>query len=104
MTKADITTRIADETGVEKLIVSSILESFMTNVRESLTDGKHVYLRGFGSFIVKKRAKKVGRIISKNIAISIPEHFIPAFKPAKTFSAMIKTSVKAKAKSKNKKK
>ena len=89
-TKADIVNEIAKSTGAEKVLVQSIVEAFMDNVRNSLIDNKHVYLRGFGSFIIKKRAQKVARNISKNTAITIPEHNIPAFKPSKSFVAKVK--------------
>lgn len=90
MTKADIVSEIAKSTGVEKLQVQTIVEAFMDSVKDSLTNKNNVYLRGFGSFIVKKRAKKVARNISKNTTITIPEHNIPAFKPAKSFAAKVK--------------
>ena len=90
MTKADIVSEIAKSTGVEKVQVQAIVEAFMDSIKTSLTNKNNVYLRGFGSFIVKKRAKKVARNISKNTTITIPAHNIPAFKPAKTFVAKIK--------------
>lgn len=90
MTKADIVSEIAKSTGVEKVQVQAIVEAFMESIKTSLTNKNNVYLRGFGSFIVKKRAKKVARNISKNTTITIPEHNIPAFKPAKSFSAKVK--------------
>ena len=89
-TKADIVNEIAKSTGAEKVLVQTIVEAFMDNVRNSLIENKHVYLRGFGSFIIKTRAQKVARNISKNTTITIPEHKIPAFKPAKTFVAKVK--------------
>ena len=90
MTKADIVNEIAKSTGVEKVMVQTIVEAFMDNVRNSLIENENVYLRGFGSFIIKKRATKVARNISKNTTITIPEHNIPAFKPAKSFVAKAK--------------
>ena len=90
MTKADIVNEIAKSTGVEKVMVQTIVEAFMDNVRNSLIENNNVYLRGFGSFIIKKRAQKVARNISKNTTITIPEHNIPAFKPAKSFVAKVK--------------
>ena len=90
MTKADIVSEIAKSTGVEKVQVQAIVEAFMDSIKTSLTNKNNVYLRGFGSFIVKKRAKKVARNISKNTTIPIPEHNIPAFKPAKSFAAKVK--------------
>lgn len=94
MTKADIVNEIAKNTGIEKTIVLKTVEAFMDTVKDSLTDGNNVYLRGFGSFIVKKRAEKTARDISKNLTIIIPEHFVPAFKPAKTFVSQVKDKVK----------
>lgn len=90
MTKADIVNEIAKSTGVEKVLVQDIVEAFMESVKNSLIDNNNVYLRGFGSFIVKKRAEKVARDILKNTTITIPEHNIPAFKPAKSFVAKVK--------------
>jgi DNA-binding protein HU-beta len=94
MTKAEIVAEISSKTGIEKVAVQASVEAFMESVKGSLAKGENVYLRGFGSFIVKKRAKKTGRNISKNTTIIIPEHFIPAFKPAKTFIGKVKSSVK----------
>ena len=94
MTKADIVTEISEKTGIEKLAVQTTVEEFMKSVRKSLEDGENVYLRGFGSFVVKKRAQKTGRNISKNTTIIIPEHFIPSFKPAKSFIEKVKKGVK----------
>lgn len=93
MRKADLVTAISDKTGVPKVDVLVTLESFFKEVKDSLAEGENVYIRGFGSFIVKKRAKKIGRHIKKNIAIEIPEHFIPAFKPAKIFVEQVKDNV-----------
>ena len=90
MTKADIVMEIAKSTGAEKVLVQTIVEAFMENVKNSLIENNNVYLRGFGSFIIKKRATKVARNISKNTTITIPEHNIPAFKPAKSFVAKVK--------------
>ena len=90
MTKADIVSEIAKQTGVEKNQIQTIVEAFMEQVKESLKKEENVYLRGFGSFIIKKRAEKVARNISKNTTITIPAHNIPAFKPAKSFTAKIK--------------
>lgn len=90
MTKADIVSEIAKKTGVEKTQIQTIVEAFMDEVKGSLENNENVYLRGFGSFIIKTRAEKVARNISKNTTITIPEHKIPAFKPAKTFTAKVK--------------
>ena len=90
MTKAEIVSEIAKKTGIEKKDALNTIEAFMEVVKESLTREENVYLRGFGSFIVKKRAQKTARNISKNTTIIIPEHNIPAFKPAKTFNISVK--------------
>ena len=90
MTKADIVNEIAKSTGVEKIQVQAIVEAFMENVKGAMIKGENVYLRGFGSFIIKKRATKVARNISKNTTITIPEYNIPAFKPSKSFSNEVK--------------
>lgn len=90
MTKADIVNEIAKNTGVDKASVLATVESFMEIVKDSLANDENVYLRGFGSFIVKKRAQKTARNISKNTTIIIPEHNIPSFKPAKTFVTQVK--------------
>jgi len=93
MRKADLVAAISEKTGVPKVDVLVTLETFFKEVKGSLSDGENVYIRGFGSFIIKKRAKKVGRHIKKNVAIEIPEHYIPAFKPAKVFVEQVKTNV-----------
>ncbi len=90
MTKADIVSEIAKKTGAEKVQIQTVVEAFMEEVKDALAKNENVYLRGFGSFIIKKRAQKVARNISKNTTITIPAHNIPAFKPAKTFVAKIK--------------
>jgi DNA-binding protein HU-beta len=96
MTKAEIIAEIAAKTGIEKVDVQETVESFFKVIKGSLQEGENVYVRGFGSFIVKKRAKKTARNISKNTAIIIPEHFVPSFKPAKTFVEKVKNSSKNK--------
>ncbi len=83
---------ISEKTGIAKVDVLVTLEAFFKEVKDSLYEGENVYIRGFGSFIVKKRAKKIGRNIKKNIAIEIPEHHIPYFKPAKVFFEKVKNS------------
>lgn len=85
MTKADIVSNISKNLGIEKVDVQLTVESLMKEIINSLENGENVYLRGFGSFIVKKRAEKTGRNISKNTTIRIPAHHIPSFKPAKVF-------------------
>ncbi len=94
MTKADIVNKISGKTGIEKLAVQTTVEEFMKVVRKSLEEGQNVYLRGFGSFVVKKRAQKTGRNISKNTTIIIPAHNIPSFKPSKSFVEKVKKHVK----------
>ena len=93
MTKAEIVARIANKTGIEKNAVQSSIEACMETVKISLQKGENVYLRGFGSFIIKERKEKTGRNISKKTTIIIPAHKIPAFKPAKSFVAEIKENV-----------
>ncbi|MGL4364536.1 MAG: HU family DNA-binding protein [Bacteroidales bacterium] len=94
MTKADIVNEVAKATGVEKVAVQKAVECFMEVVKNAMAKDQNVYLRGFGSFLVKRRAQKTARNISKNTAIVIPEHCIPSFKPAKTFLNKVKTGVK----------
>ena len=91
MTKADIINGIASSTGISKKDVSAVVESFMDAIKNSMLEKKeNVYLRGFGSFIIKHRAEKTARNISKNTTITIPAHNFPSFKPAKTFIEDIK--------------
>ena len=90
MTKADIVNEISQKTGIEKATVLATVEAFMETVKDSLAGGNEVFLRGFGSFILKKRATKTARNISKKTTIIIPEHHSPAFKPAKVFLQSIK--------------
>jgi DNA-binding protein HU-beta len=92
MRKADLISKISDKTGIPKVDVLVTLETMFKEIKSSLANGENLYVRGFGSFIIKKRAAKIGRNIKKNVAVSIPEHFIPAFKPAKEFVLEIKTS------------
>ncbi len=94
MTKAEIVAEIANKTGIEKVSIQATVEAFMDSIKVSLSKGENVYLRGFGSFIIKQRAKKTGRNISKNTTIIIPAHKIPSFKPAKTFVTEVKNKVK----------
>ncbi|MFD1094770.1 HU family DNA-binding protein [Salegentibacter chungangensis] len=96
MTKADIVANISEKLGMEKGDVQATIETFMEEVKTSLESGDNVYLRGFGSFVVKTRAEKTGRNISKNTTIKIPAHNIPAFKPAKIFVEGVKTNVEVK--------
>lgn len=97
MTKAEVIAEIAQRTGIEKVDVAETVEAFFKVIKNSMIEGENVYVRGFGSFVVKKRAQKTARNISKNTAIIIPEHFIPSFKPAKVFVDKVKNS-SAKAK------
>ena len=96
MTKADIVSNIVEETGLERVEALKAVEAFMSSIKSSLSSGQNVYLRGFGSFVVKERAEKTGRNISKNTAIIIPAHNIPSFKPAKTFVEEVKENVTVK--------
>ena len=89
MTKAEIVTEIAKTTGIEKATIVTVIEQFINVVKDSLAHGENVYLRGFGSFIVKQRTEKTARNISKNITIIIPAHNIPAFKPAPIFMEQV---------------
>ncbi len=93
MRKADLVNRISEKTGVPKVDVLVSMEEFFKEVKDTLSSGENVYIRGFGSFIIKKRAKKIGRHIKKNVAIEIPEHFIPTFKPSKIFVEQVKENV-----------
>ena len=90
MRKADLVNQISEKTGIPKVDVLVTLESMFKEIKDSLTKGENIYIRGFGSFITKRRAAKIGRNIKKNIAVHIPEHNIPAFKPAKEFVAEVK--------------
>lgn len=96
MTKAEVITQIAEKTGIDKADVTTTVEAFFTVVKSSMAEGENIYVRGFGSFINKKRAKKIARNISKNTAIVIDEHFVPSFKPSKVFTEKIKSSSKVK--------
>ncbi len=96
MTKAELVTTISSKLGTEKAETQKIVEAFMAEIRSSMVAGNNVYLRGFGSFVIKQRAAKTGRNISKNTAIDIPAHHIPSFKPAKSFTEKVKTKVPVK--------
>ena len=85
MTKADIVNEVAAATGIEKVTVQAVVEASMESIKASVTKGEPVYLRGFGSFIIKHRAQKAARNITKKTTITIPAHDIPAFKPSKSF-------------------
>ena len=97
VTKAEVIAEISQKTGIEKADVLTTVEAFFKVVKDSMTEGNNIYVRGFGSFVNKKRARKVARNISKNTSLIIEEHYIPSFKPSKTFVAKIKASKKVKA-------
>ena len=97
MRKADLINKISDKTGIPKVDVLVTLESLFKEIKLNLAEGENIYIRGFGSFIIKKRAAKIGRNIKKNVAVHIPEHFIPAFKPSKEFISEVKNSPNIKA-------
>ena len=92
MTKADVVNNISEQLGIDKNDVLATIECFMKEIKSSLESGENVYLRGFGSFIIKTRAEKTGRNISRNVAVKIPAHNIPAFKPAKVFVDDVKNN------------
>jgi Bacterial nucleoid DNA-binding protein len=95
MRKADLVNAIAEKTGVAKVDVLVTLEELFKEIKSTMTKGENVYIRSFGSFVIKRRAKKVGRNIKKGKAIEIPEHYIPSFKPAKVFTEEVKGNVKS---------
>ncbi len=94
MTKADIVSQVSENTGIGKTTVQNALEAFMETIKDSCAGGNNVYLRGFGSFVVKKRAEKLARNISRNTTVIIPSHFVPSFKPADSFVTQVKDQVK----------
>lgn len=96
MTKADVINEIAEKTGVDKADVTASVEAFFSVIKSSMANGHNIYIRGFGSFINKKRKRKIARNISRNTALVIDEHYIPSFKPAKIFVSKIKSSEKVK--------
>ncbi|HCF64101.1 MAG TPA: HU family DNA-binding protein [Ferruginibacter sp.] len=96
MRKADLINKISEKTGIPKVDVLVSLETMFKEIKHTLAEGENIYIRGFGSFIIKKRAAKIGRNIKKNVAVAIPEHFIPAFKPSREFVQEIKSSTKIK--------
>tara|TARA_B100000214_G_C23889038_1_gene590908 strand:- start:143 stop:460 length:318 start_codon:yes stop_codon:yes gene_type:complete len=95
MTKAELVSKISEVTGIEKLTALAVLESCMEEIKTSVANNESVFLRGFGTFKPKKRAKKTGRNIKKNTAIIIPEHYIPSFKPSKVFTSKVKEKIKS---------
>ena len=93
MTKAELVNKISLDTGIEKITAMAVIESLMDEVKKSISKNKPVFLRGFGTFKAKKRARKTGRNIKKNTTIIIPEHHMPAFKPAKKFIQEVKNNL-----------
>ena len=96
MTKSDIVNEISEKTGIDRVIVTGVVESFMETIKSSMVKGENIYLRGFGSFILKKRAAKIGRNITKNTSVKIPAHMIPAIKFCSEFVEEVSTKVKVK--------
>ncbi|MCU7692941.1 HU family DNA-binding protein [Haoranjiania flava] len=94
MRKSDLVNNISEKTGIPKVDVLVTIENLFKEIKENLANGENVYVRGFGSFITKKRAAKIGRNIKRNVAVEIPEHYIPAFKPSKEFVADVKEKLK----------
>ena len=94
MRKSDLVNNISEKTGIPKVDVLVTIEGFLKEIKENLAEGNNIFIRGFGSFIAKKRAAKIGRNIKKNIAVEIPEHYIPAFKPSKEFVNDVKEKLK----------
>lgn len=90
MTKAELVSEIAKKTGVDKETSLLVVEAFMEGVKDAMVNGENVYLRGFGSFIVKERAAKTARNISKKTTIVIPKRRVPTFKASKLFSCEVK--------------
>ena len=97
MTKADVVNDIANKTGIEKVDVQRVVETFFDVMKDTMADGKNVYFRGFGSFVVRKRARKVARNIAKNTSMIIEPHYVPSFKPSKTFIGQVKEGTTGKA-------
>jgi DNA-binding protein HU-beta len=96
MRKADLINQITEKTGIPKVDVLVTLETMLKEIKETLVSGENVYIRGFGSFVIKKRAAKIGRNIKENVQVDIPEHFIPSFKPAREFAKAVKQLKKLK--------
>ena len=90
MRKSDLINNISEKTGIPKVDVLVTVETLIKEIKENISKGENIYIRGFGSFITKKRAAKIGRNIKKKIAVNIPEHYIPAFKPSKEFVNEVK--------------
>jgi DNA-binding protein HU-beta len=98
VTKADVVAEIAAKTGIERIAVQEVVENFFGVLKDNMSKGNNVYFRGFGSFVLKNRARKVARNIAKNTSIVIEPHAIPSFKPAKTFVEDVKSKVKSSGK------
>lgn len=96
MTKAELINQIVAQTGIAKPTVSATVEAIMDTIKQTMVKGENIYLRGFGTFLLKRRAEKTGRNISKGTSIKIPAHFVPAFKPSKAFATAVKAKVKMK--------
>jgi DNA-binding protein HU-beta len=94
MTKAEVISKIIEETGIDRSEVSAAIESLLEVIKDSMADGNEIFIRGFGSFIIKKRARKTARHIRKDTAMIVPEHYIPQFRPSPEFVEKIKTSKK----------
>jgi DNA-binding protein HU-beta len=97
VTKADVISQIAEKTGIDKADVTTTVETLFAVVKDSMAEGENIYVRGFGSFVNKRRAKKIARNISQNTAIVIDEHYVPSFKPSKVFVEQVKGSDRVKA-------
>lgn len=95
MTKKDLIDQIHMKTGMEKAEVGAIVESFCIAVKKSMAEGHNIYIRGFGTFEVKKRAMKIARNITQNTALAVPEHYIPFFRPSREFAEKVKRSHKS---------
>jgi DNA-binding protein HU-beta len=96
MTKDELVQEIVKKTGIEKVAVEATVEAIMETIKSSMENGENIYLRGFGTFLLKSRKQKIGRNITKNTSVTIPAHVVPVFKPAKEFVTEIKTKVKVK--------
>ena len=94
MRKSDLVNNISTKTGISKVDVLVTVETLLKEIKQNISHGENIYVRGFGSFITKKRAAKIGRNIKRNVSVEIPEHFIPAFKPSKEFMKEVKANLK----------
>ena len=98
MTKAEIIEQVVAQTGIAKPTVTAAVEALMTTIKQSMVNGENIYLRGFGTFLLKKRAEKIARNISTGTSVKVPTHYIPKFKPAREFAGVVKANVKVKTK------